>query len=256
MSLFHFVEKDNGELVSSHLFGKLPFFVVSDVTRGRADKFSNARLFHILAHINSDEFVFVGKQRFGQRFCKFRFPYARRSYEQEHAVRFVRIVYSAHCPSYRERDGLDRFILTYDAFFQMLFEIKEFFALRFVQSRDRYPRLLGDNARDIVAVDEGRFSRNYFVLALIEFIEFFVKVVEFLHEPFERSSARTRVIYLVVDGARLIFFDNYFLIYRFEREPCASGRFVDNIDSLIGQKSVGYEPIRKSDRGDYRLVRY
>ncbi len=94
MGFFNFVEQDHRVWLSSHPFGELTAvgIVVTDISRGRAYELGYGVLFHKLRHIHTNHKPFVAEHRFRKRFCKVGFTYARRTYEDETAYRFIGFV--------------------------------------------------------------------------------------------------------------------------------------------------------------------
>ena len=83
MRFFDFVEEHDRIRLASDGFGKLAAFLVTDVSRRRADQSRNGVLFLVFAHVDPDHGVLVVEQKFGERTGKFRFTDACRSKKNE-----------------------------------------------------------------------------------------------------------------------------------------------------------------------------
>ena len=70
---FDLVEQHHREWLASHSLCQLTALFVAHITRRRADKATDGVLFHVFAHVESDQRLFVTKQKLSQSFCEFSF---------------------------------------------------------------------------------------------------------------------------------------------------------------------------------------
>ena len=67
MRLFDFIKENYRIWPAAHCFGKLPAFLVTDISRGSADHARDGVLLHVFGHVEPHHRAFVVKQKFGKR---------------------------------------------------------------------------------------------------------------------------------------------------------------------------------------------
>ena len=153
MGFFHFVEQDYGIRFSPNLFGELPFLFVPDEARRRADELVDAVFFHIFAHI------FVAEKSFRKSLCKFGFPYAGRSDEQESSYRSRRVFNAGHSATDCSRYGFNGVVLTDNALMEFVFQPHKLFRFAFREPSYGDSRALFNHLGYILGVYKSVFVR-------------------------------------------------------------------------------------------------
>ena len=128
---------------------KLAAFLVTDVSRRRADQSRDGVFLHVFAHVDPDHGVLVVEQKFRERAGQLRFADASWSEKNERAERAIRILQTGAGAAHGVRNGFDRFVLADDALMQMLFQFDQLFAFAFLQSRDRNVRPARNHFGDV-----------------------------------------------------------------------------------------------------------
>ena len=55
VGLFYFIQQDDGVGAAANLFGELPTFFVTNVSRRCSDESCHSKLFHVLGHVDANE---------------------------------------------------------------------------------------------------------------------------------------------------------------------------------------------------------
>ena len=91
MRLLDFVEQDHGIRTAAHGFGELTAFVISHVSRRRADEPRDGVFLHELGHVDAHHRLFGVEQELGQRLAELGLADAGRAEEQERTIGPARI---------------------------------------------------------------------------------------------------------------------------------------------------------------------
>src|SRR5260370_9861132 len=140
---------------------KLAAFLVTDVARRRADQTRSGELFHILRHVDLNQRVAIAKHEFRQLLGEKRFADTGRPEENEGTDRTPRIFQIGAAAAQRFRNRTDRFILTIDFAFQLLFHLQELFRFSLLHSLERTG---GDCRNDVHHVISGYDHLLFFAL--------------------------------------------------------------------------------------------
>src|SRR5256886_9482384 len=136
MRFFYFIEENDRIGPAPDGFGKLAAFLITDVTRRRADQSRDGVFLHILAHVDPDHGVLVVEQKFRERARQLGFADTGRAEKNERTNWAIRVLQTGAGATDGVGNGFDRFVLTDDALMQMFLELDQFFALAFLQSRN------------------------------------------------------------------------------------------------------------------------
>ena len=79
MGFFDFIEQHHAVRLAAHSLGELAAFLITHISRRRADQAADGIFLHIFAHVDAHDVLFVIEQRFRQCFGKLRFAHARRA---------------------------------------------------------------------------------------------------------------------------------------------------------------------------------
>src|ERR1041384_726424 len=153
MSLFDFIQQHYRVRPAPHGFGQLAAFLVTNVTRRRADQSRNRMLLLIFGHIDADHRVLIVEQKHRRRARYFVFSYAGRSQEYERADRAIRVLETR--PRANNRIGYRAycFVLTNHAFVQVFFEREQFLKLTLEQLGNRDAGPAADNLRNVLFIN-------------------------------------------------------------------------------------------------------
>src|SRR5688500_12548963 len=66
MRLLYLVEQDDGVRTTTHRFGKLTAFFVTDVARRRADQSRYGKLLHVLRHVDAHQCMLIVEEKLGK----------------------------------------------------------------------------------------------------------------------------------------------------------------------------------------------
>src|SRR5271163_2064014 len=91
MRLLDLVEQDHRVGTASDCLGQLATFVVTDISRRRADEPGDRMLFHVLRHVNANHGMLVVEKEFRQRTRSLCLANSRWSKEKERAYRAIGI---------------------------------------------------------------------------------------------------------------------------------------------------------------------
>jgi hypothetical protein len=83
MSLFDFIQQDDGIRRPLHALGKLAAFFVAHISRRRTDQLGDRMLLHELRHVEADERLFAAEEELGKRPGNLGLTNARRAKEQK-----------------------------------------------------------------------------------------------------------------------------------------------------------------------------
>ena len=156
-------------------------------------------LLHIFGHIESYHRVLVAEERVGKRFAKLRFAYTRRTEENKRTGRAFGIFEPDSAAPYRPRDRADRLILTDYSAVQLIFKMKQAFALRLSQLRDGYSSPRADYFGYIICRDLTYFLARFLapaVLCALEFVAQLLLLVAYLRGVLELLRIHRRVLFL------------------------------------------------------------
>ncbi len=151
--LFDFVEQHDRMRFAAHGFGQGAAFVVTDITRGRADQPRHGVLFHELAHVHAHKRLLVVEEELGERAGGFRFADARRTEQQERPERSARLLQSGARAAHRFADRDERVVLAHDTLGQALLHAEQLLALGFEQPHGGNARPTADDTGDDFRVD-------------------------------------------------------------------------------------------------------
>src|SRR5581483_10654083 len=106
-------------------FRQIAAFLVTDVSRRRADQARYRMLLHEFRHVEPDHGLLIIEEKLGQRPAEFRFTNARWTEKNERADRTIRILQSRARPPYRVRNGMNRLVLADYPEFQAIFHFEQ-----------------------------------------------------------------------------------------------------------------------------------
>ena len=164
MRLLDFIEQDHAVRTAPHRFGEITAFLVTDISRRRADQTAHGMFFHELAHVDADHRFGRIEQEFRERLAQLRLADAGRAKKQERTVRPIRIGQPRTRTANRIRHRAHRFVLADDALMQRIFHAQQFLAFAFEHLADRN----SGPARD----DFGDFFRRHALLQQRESFRF------------------------------------------------------------------------------------
>ena len=256
MRLLDLVEEHDGERLAPHGLGELAAFFVTDIARRRADEPADGVLLHVLRHVELDERLFVAEQELGERLGQLGLPDTGRAEEDERPRRALGILEAGTSTADGLADGPDRILLADHPLVELVLHAQELGRLFLGElvHRDAGPdgKDLGDRLLvDLVEQVDALFLHLLlFGLAALEQFLLFVAQATGLFEA------------LCFDGFLLLLHDlgdlvlELFEVRRRLHALDAQTRagFVDEVDRLVGQVTVGDVPIGQVGRGDQRLV--
>src|SRR2546430_17703398 len=108
MRFFYFIEENDRIGPAPDGFGKLAAFLVTDVTRRRADQSRDGVFLHVLAHVDPDHGVLVVEQKFRERSRQFGFADAGRSEKNKRAERTTWVLQTGASAADCVRNRFDR----------------------------------------------------------------------------------------------------------------------------------------------------
>ena len=147
--LFDFVEEDDGVGFTSDGFGELSAFFVPNVSWRRTDESADAVFFHVLAHVESDDGLFIIEEEVGEGASEFGFSDAGGAEEDEATDGSLRVLESGSGSSHGVGDAFYGFVLSDDAFVEFGFEFEEFFLFIGEHFTDGDAGPFGDDGRDV-----------------------------------------------------------------------------------------------------------
>ncbi len=109
--------------------------------------------FHILRHVDSDQGLFVVKQKLGQCARRLGFADAGGAHKDKRAERAIGIGHPGAGPTNRVGNRQNRLALPDNALLNPLLHMGQFFSLPFNDPGHRNPGPFGDNFGDILRVD-------------------------------------------------------------------------------------------------------
>ena len=240
VSLFDFIEQNDRIGLSPHFFGQLPSLVEPDVSGRRADQFCDRMLFHILAHVHTDQSAFIAEYRRRDGFGKLRLSHPRRTDENKGSDRPVRVLQPRARAADRRRYRSDRVILPDYAFMQSILQFQQLLRFCLRQAGNGDSRPAADDFRDVflpdlqfclyAALPLDIFEIGYLLPDLPDlFIQFF--------DPLEIPAA-DRLLSLDLD-----FVEKAPLFPDFSRrvvavQAHARSGFVDQVDRLVRQEAI------------------
>ena len=148
--LLDFVEQDHLIGTPAHRFGEHAAFLITDITRRRADEAGHGMLLHELAHVDAHQRGVIVEQKGGKRLGELRLADARGAEEQERADGPVRVLQSGARAAHGIGDRLHSFVLADDAVFERGLHVEQLLALAFQHLVDRDAGPAGNDLRDIL----------------------------------------------------------------------------------------------------------
>ena len=135
MRLFHLVEQHHRIGLSAHRLGELTALLIADISGRCADEARHGEFFHIFAHVDAHDVLFIVEKTFRKRLGKLRLADARRSQKQERSDRAVGILNTRSGAQDSLGNARHRFILPDHAAVQDLFEMQQLVPLALHQPR-------------------------------------------------------------------------------------------------------------------------
>ena len=151
--LFHLVEEHHRIRFAPDGFGELAAFLITDITRRRADEPRDRVLLHVLAHIQADHVVLAVEEGFREGTRQFGFAHAGGSEENEGADGAFGVFETGTRPDDGVSHGFDGFVLANDALVQDFVEPQQFFVFAFGQAADGDARPERDHVGDFLRGD-------------------------------------------------------------------------------------------------------
>ncbi len=255
MCLLDFIEQQHAVGSAADGFGQLTAFLVTDVSRRRAEETTHCVLFAIFGHVDAYERVLVVEHEPGEGFGEFRLADARRTDEDERADRTRRILQTGSCAADRIRDGVNRLLLPDDAFVQARLHVQEFlgFGLEHLCDRDARPLMH----------DRGNVVHIHHLIQLMFGFPFIALLVKFLFESHAFRFLPRREFIIAVQASLFLLGLQLFDLgaHRLEvgRHGVQSdaqfrGGFVHQVNGFIRQSSICDVAVSQSRRGDQRLI--
>ena len=254
--LFDLVEQHDAVGLAAHDLGELAALFVADVAGRRADQARHGVLFHVLAHVELHEHVFVAEEELGQGAGELGLAHARRAQEDERAGRPLGVFEARARAADGLGDGAHGDVLADEALVELVFHAQQLLGFGFgeLEHRDAGPH--ADDLGDFVFADAGPHA---FVggLPLLFELELLVRQLALLV-----AQVGGLLELLSLDGG--LFFgahrgDLFFELAvagrrRHGADAHAAGRFVDQVDRLVGQVAVGDVAARQDGGGVQRVV--
>ncbi|GBE30319.1 hypothetical protein BMS3Bbin04_01351 [bacterium BMS3Bbin04] len=252
MRLLDFIKQYDAVWFTTHTFGQLSAFVVTDISRRRSDEAADIKLLHVLAHIDANNCLLVTEQVFGKNICELCLSHAGRSEEDETPDRTIRILEAGAAAS----DGFDQLlnslILTYNTLLEKVTHFEQTLALTAGDTVYRNACYHAHNGRYIFS-SRLDFLVGFIALPLLagcckiilKFTLFITKLGSFF-------------VFLLLD--QIVFFALQLFNLGFQLEDTfghnqvlqsqtATG-FIENVDGLVRQKAVRDVSVRQK----YRLA--
>ncbi len=152
MSLFDFVEEHHSIGPPAHGLGELAGFLVTDVSRRRANQSRDGVLLLVLRHVNPDHRLLIVEQEFRQRAADLGFADACRTQEKKAAERPVRILKARAGAAHRVGDGDDGVVLADHTLMEAFLHLDEFLHLAFHEARHRNVRPSRHHLGDVLFI--------------------------------------------------------------------------------------------------------
>ena len=245
--------------MAANLLGQLPCFLIADIARRGTDKTRYSVLFHIFAHINGDQRVHGVKQLGCQLLDQLGLAHTRGTDKDKAGGAMPSGQVGAGALD-GTRHGVNGFVLTDDVAFQRILQPQQTPVLGFLDfdRGDARPQL--DDLRHVVHRDLDLCH------AQLQRGQFFALLRQIRLDGCQR---------LVVDGAllaRLLLGVFQLMLAGFQRGDCllrfrqlgdfgvaqaaAGTGFVQQVDGLVGQETVGDIALRQLDDGGHHRVRH
>ena len=203
MRFFDLVEKNHSVRLTANGLGELATFIKSHISRRSADETLNAKLFHVFAHIDTNECLFAIKEKRCQGLCKLGFADTCGTQEEEASQGSTRIGKTCSAPSYAGRHRRDCFILADHTCVQARLKMFELGELAFQHFCNWNMRPRRDNLSDF-------FRRNllleqaFFLLTLSKSRLLRAKLFLKLGQKRIANFARAGKISLLCDAVHLL----------------------------------------------------
>ncbi len=259
MRLFDFVEQHDRVRTAPHGFGQLTALFVADVSRRCADQSRDRVLLHVLRHVDADHRLGVIEQILRQRTRDFGFADAGGSEEDERADRALRVLQAGARATDRARDDVDRRVLPDDALVELFGHAEQFGRLGLLETLHRDLRPRADDVGDVgLGYLDHLLGVRFLLLAPLLFEPLLLEPQFFLTV----ADLRGLLELLRLDDGVFLLFDLADLVVdvadRLRRQrrlqAHARGRFVDQIDGLVGQEAVADVAVAELRRGHQRFV--
>ena len=150
MRLLDLIHQDHRVRLTTHRFGQITAFFVTDVARRRTDQASNRMLLHELGHVDPHHGVLGVKQELGQCLAQLGFTHTGRAKEHERATRAVRVCEPCTGATYGVGHRDHRLMLTDHALVQRIFHTQQLVALALKHFGHRNTGPLGDDLGDFL----------------------------------------------------------------------------------------------------------
>ena len=196
---FYFIKENNAVRSAADFFGQLTALVIADISGWRTDEPRGHVLLHIFGHIEPYHRVLVAEKRVGKCFAKLRFAYTCRAEENKRTGRAFGVFEPDSAAPYCPRDRADRLILADYSAVQLIFKMKQAFALRLSQLRDGYSSPRADYFGYIISRDLTYFLARFLapaVLCALEFVAQLLLLVAYLRGVLEFLRIHCRVLFL------------------------------------------------------------
>ena len=160
VGFFKLVEEDHRIRIAANFFGKLSSFTVAHIAGRRPDQFGACVTLHEFGHVQTDEFVFVVKEKFGKGFGQLRLAHSRGTQKEEGSDGPILLLQARPVAPDGIAHGFDGVVLTNDALVQVFLHAREFFCLGLEHPGYRDARLMRDNPCNVFLVHGGFLGLN------------------------------------------------------------------------------------------------
>ena len=150
---FDFVEQDHGIRATTHGFGKLTTFFITDIAGRRTDQTAGGVFLHVLGHVDLDQRIGGAKHEFGEVLREEGFADTSRAEEQERTNGAAWILQIGTGTTQSLADGDDRFVLADDLAFQLGFHLEQLLGFGLFHALKRNAGPFRDDGHDVVFGD-------------------------------------------------------------------------------------------------------
>ena len=247
MRLFHFIQEHDGIRLPAHFFRELAAFFIADIAWRRADHARNGVFFHIFAHIDANQAVFIAKERFAQRFAQLRFAHAGGAQEDKGTNGTLRVFDARARAPHGARHGRNGLILPDHAAVQGFLQVQEAFGLTLRHTGNRNARPRRNDLRHF-------FFAHDFHAAFAALLPFLAALGNFILQALLFIAQLGGLFKILMRHGFFGFlaqrFQTRFLFLHIRRrgerlDAHARSRLVDEVDRLIRQEPVGNVAIGK-----------
>src|SRR5580698_9445135 len=255
MGLLDFVQKNNGVRGALHALGELAALLITDVSGRRTNEFRDRVLFHELGHVEADQRFFAAKQEFGERTGHFGFADAGGAEEQERSSGALGRLEPGAGTANGARQRGDSFLLADNALVQFFFDANELGDFFFANSGHRDAGPASDYVFDVVLGDHacGGIVQIVFLTQQAQILAFLALLVR-IKTRFLELMIRNGVLHAMHDELDALLDVGHFAGQRGLAQFHARAGFIDQIDSLVGQETIGNKTRGGVDRGFNRFV--